>query len=107
MSYARTHLAKGVKDAVEDDKEWEHAQDRLKGTTNNEGEQRPQNKTEGHGLFTADAVHQKAADDGAREQEAIDHSAVANSLDERVIWVEFVENRGAKDAKGICLETSL
>jgi hypothetical protein len=53
-------------------------------------------------LFTADAVHEKATNDAAGQVEAIYDCAVADVLDECVVWVELADYGAGEDAEGVC-----
>ncbi len=70
-SYAGTHLAEGVEDAVQDDEEWEDGLDWVQRTAEDEAKDRPACEAEAHGLFAADAVHEEAADETAGEVELL------------------------------------
>ena len=54
---AGAHFAEGVEDAVEDDEEREDGLDGVQGAANDEAHYRPAEEAEGHGLFSANAVH--------------------------------------------------
>ena len=102
-TYTRTHFSQTVEDSVQHDEEGEYTLDGLKGTSNDEAKDGPEEETKGHGLLAADAVHEKATDQGTREVEAVDDGAVADVLHKSVVGVQRSDNGRAEDSKGVGL----
>ena len=89
---AGAHLTQGVEDTVHDDEQREHALDGPECAAEDEAEDAPEEEAERHCLLTADLVHEETAHDAAREVEAVDHCAVADVLDERVVGIQLADN---------------
>ncbi len=64
-TYTRAHLAERIEDAIQHNEEGKDGENGLQRSADYEGEKRPQNKAQGHGLLAADSIHEKPANDGA------------------------------------------
>ena len=71
--YPGAHFSKGVEDAIEDDEEGKDGLDGPERPAEDEAEDTPAEKAEGHCLFAAYPIHEEATDYAAREVEAVHH----------------------------------
>lgn len=103
VTYTGTHLTERVEDSVQDDEQGKDFLQRVDCSTNDESHDGPENKAQGHGLFTANLVHEDTAKKAAGEIETVQNRSITNSLREGVVGVKCREDGRPKNSKGICL----
>jgi hypothetical protein len=92
--HAGAHLAQSVEDAIQDNKKRKNCLDRANGAAEDEPEDGPEEEAQSHGLLAANPVHEEPPYDAAGEIKAVDDSAIANILDESVVWVQLTDDGG-------------
>lgn len=79
------------------------ALDGTNGAAEDKAHDGPDGKAKHHGLLAADAVHEKAAEKGPGEVEAVDHGAKTNVLQVAVFRVERTNDGVAEEAERVSL----
>ena len=79
--YARTHLAEGVEDPVQNDEERKDGLDLIERPADDEAQDGPEPKTKTHSLFAADTIHEQPPDQASRQVETIHDRTISDILD--------------------------
>ena len=102
-TYAWSHLAKTIEDAVQYDEERQDLLYREDCAADDEPHDRPKDEAESHGLSPTDFVHQETSDEAPWQVKSIDGGAETDGLDQLSIWIEARDDRRAVNAERVDL----